>query len=97
VSRAERVAPPTAVVTPGRDYGESSRGRCRIPRLVAKPKPCPWTKSPQPPFTKGGQQMGLSYIQHVIFPLWQRGTEGDFAARSSSRKSEQHIYSTSKA
>jgi hypothetical protein len=33
--------PPTAVVMPGRDYGESSRGRFRIPRLVVRPKPSP--------------------------------------------------------
>jgi hypothetical protein len=24
--------------------------------------------------------MGLSQMQQVIFPLWQRGIEGDFAA-----------------
>jgi len=39
--------------------------------------------------------MGLFQMQQVIFPLCQRGIEGDFTAPSSSRKSLQHIYTTS--
>jgi hypothetical protein len=62
----------------------------------AETKAMPANEIPPTPLYKGGHQMGLSYMQQVMFPLWQRGIEGDFAARSSSRKSSQHIYSTSK-
>jgi S-formylglutathione hydrolase FrmB len=77
MSRPEKVAPPTAVVTPRRDYGESSRG-LYAEQYLGSDESHAWKQNPpNPPLQKGGFPWGSSQANDYL-PPFLKGDRGGF-------------------